>query len=167
MPARKPAPVLCNRTACRAPGAIWWNTSTRAYYCTPCAHRINEGAPGLCVKGGCSEEWSNLHSHDGGCIVDGIGGIKQEMAAARVVITGKQLAVDAMAGVIAEQKDAIESVRINLARIVSELDSATHLHNSIGEPQVAKHIRAAWTIAQMTLAQLAPPVAKKLETTNG
>lgn len=46
------APVLCARSACRAPGATWWNTSTRAYYCTPCAHRINEGAPGLCVNGG-------------------------------------------------------------------------------------------------------------------
>jgi len=90
------------------------------------------------VAVGCSEEWSNMHSHDGGCILDGIGGMKQ----------GLDLALT------------------NLARIAVELDSAAHLHNSIGEPKVAKHIRAAWTIAQMTLAQFAPPVAKKLETTN-
>jgi len=27
----------CNRTACQRPGAAWFNTSTRAYYCQPCA----------------------------------------------------------------------------------------------------------------------------------
>lgn len=32
---------LCNRTACREPGARWYNTSTRRYYCVMCASRIN------------------------------------------------------------------------------------------------------------------------------
>ena len=32
---------LCNRTACREPGARWWNTSTRKFYCVMCASRIN------------------------------------------------------------------------------------------------------------------------------
>ena len=31
----------CNRTACQAPGATWFNHSTRAWYCRPCAHLIN------------------------------------------------------------------------------------------------------------------------------
>jgi len=30
----------CNRTACQAPNAIWWNTGTRAYYCRSCAIAI-------------------------------------------------------------------------------------------------------------------------------
>lgn len=36
----------CNRTACQAPiaGANWFNTSTRAYYCTACARQINREA---------------------------------------------------------------------------------------------------------------------------
>lgn len=31
----------CNVTACQRPGATWWNTSTRAYYCPHCAREIN------------------------------------------------------------------------------------------------------------------------------
>lgn len=31
----------CNRSACQAPGATWFNSSTRAYYCRTCAHMIN------------------------------------------------------------------------------------------------------------------------------
>lgn len=31
----------CNRTACQAPGAYWFNHSTRAYYCGTCADIIN------------------------------------------------------------------------------------------------------------------------------
>ncbi len=31
----------CNVTACQKPGATWWNTSTRAYYCLSCARDIN------------------------------------------------------------------------------------------------------------------------------
>jgi hypothetical protein len=36
----------CNRSACQEPikGANWWNSSTRAYYCEPCARSINEAA---------------------------------------------------------------------------------------------------------------------------
>ena len=26
----------CNRKMCLAPGAMWWNRSTEAYYCTAC-----------------------------------------------------------------------------------------------------------------------------------
>jgi hypothetical protein len=32
----------CNRTSCQSRGAIWYNHSTQAYYCTPCARNINE-----------------------------------------------------------------------------------------------------------------------------
>lgn len=32
---------LCNRTACQAPGAYWYNHSTQAYYCGTCADLIN------------------------------------------------------------------------------------------------------------------------------
>jgi hypothetical protein len=32
---------LCNRKACREPGARWWNSSTRKFYCVMCASRIN------------------------------------------------------------------------------------------------------------------------------
>jgi hypothetical protein len=32
---------LCNRTACQKPGASWYNSSTRAYYCGDCAEKIN------------------------------------------------------------------------------------------------------------------------------
>lgn len=35
---------LCNRTACQAPGATWFNHSTRAYYCASCAKQINEAS---------------------------------------------------------------------------------------------------------------------------
>lgn len=40
----------CRRTACRRPGATWWNTSTRAWYCRDCAASINKFNPGLCVE---------------------------------------------------------------------------------------------------------------------
>jgi hypothetical protein len=39
----------CNRSSCRAYPALWWNTSTRAYYCQRCALRINDVSPSLCV----------------------------------------------------------------------------------------------------------------------
>lgn len=32
----------CNRTACQQPGATYFNTSTRAYYCEPCARDITD-----------------------------------------------------------------------------------------------------------------------------
>lgn len=31
----------CNRTACQAPGADWYNRGTFAYYCEQCARLIN------------------------------------------------------------------------------------------------------------------------------
>ncbi len=40
--------LLCNRSACRAPGPRWWNASTRAFYCAACAEGINHYSPGLC-----------------------------------------------------------------------------------------------------------------------
>lgn len=34
---------LCNITACQSPDeVIWYNHSTRSYYCTVCAKRLNE-----------------------------------------------------------------------------------------------------------------------------
>ena len=42
----------CNVTACQKPGAQYWNTSTRAFYCAKCAKQINEvlmSTPDLCV----------------------------------------------------------------------------------------------------------------------
>jgi len=32
---------LCNRTACQAPGAQYYNHSTEKYYCANCAETIN------------------------------------------------------------------------------------------------------------------------------
>lgn len=31
----------CNRTACENTPATWWNQYTQAFYCEPCARRIN------------------------------------------------------------------------------------------------------------------------------
>jgi hypothetical protein len=47
----------CNRKVCNSPARMW-NTSTRAYYCTPCARRIND-ENGL--------EICNLHFPCDGC----------------------------------------------------------------------------------------------------
>jgi len=33
---------LCNRSACQAPGATWYNASTMKYYCEDCAREINK-----------------------------------------------------------------------------------------------------------------------------
>jgi len=35
----------CNRRACQAPGATFWNPSTRAHYCRSCAGKINHANP--------------------------------------------------------------------------------------------------------------------------
>ena len=35
----------CNREACQKPGAVWFNRSTRQYYCPTCAHEINRWNP--------------------------------------------------------------------------------------------------------------------------
>ncbi len=32
----------CNRRACRAPDARWYNQSTRAHYCERCARELNQ-----------------------------------------------------------------------------------------------------------------------------
>lgn len=31
----------CNRTACQAPGAVWWNFGSRSWYCRDCAILLN------------------------------------------------------------------------------------------------------------------------------
>jgi len=46
----------CNRSACGAQPATWFNTSTRAYYCARCANMINRvatnaGEQRLCMEG--------------------------------------------------------------------------------------------------------------------
>ena len=33
---------LCNRTACQKPGAIYYNHSTKKYYCPTCADMLNK-----------------------------------------------------------------------------------------------------------------------------
>lgn len=43
----------CNRTACQAPDATWYNTGSWAYYCRACANEINKWCPEdepLCTK---------------------------------------------------------------------------------------------------------------------
>ena len=32
----------CNRSSCQAPGAVYFNRSTRKFYCRQCAATINE-----------------------------------------------------------------------------------------------------------------------------
>lgn len=39
----------CNRTACKAHGAVFWNRETHAFYCAPDAHQINWRHT-LCVR---------------------------------------------------------------------------------------------------------------------
>lgn len=34
----------CNRTDCQQPGATFYNTSTRRWYCPACARKINDFA---------------------------------------------------------------------------------------------------------------------------
>lgn len=39
----------CNRKACLATGATWYNTATQRHYCAACARLINEFAqPPIC-----------------------------------------------------------------------------------------------------------------------
>lgn len=35
----------CNRTACNSQNAMFYNHSTRMYYCSSCAYEINRWAP--------------------------------------------------------------------------------------------------------------------------
>lgn len=44
-----PSTNKCNRKACGKPNAVFWNHSTQAWYCGPCASKINSHSPGLCV----------------------------------------------------------------------------------------------------------------------
>jgi hypothetical protein len=46
----------CNRAACQMPKANWYNSGSYAYYCAPCAHRIND----VCERDG----MSNLCFHN-------------------------------------------------------------------------------------------------------
>jgi hypothetical protein len=51
----------CNVTACQRAGANWYNHSTRAYYCRPCAlelNRANSDYPQMfnCDHSLCTEE---------------------------------------------------------------------------------------------------------------
>ena len=56
----------CNRTACQKPGALFYNHSTRLYYCPSCAQMINQVNPEskqiyghqLCTYGEHKEELS-------------------------------------------------------------------------------------------------------------
>ena len=46
----------CNRRACQAPNAIWYNRATDAWYCEECAGLINESSirynePVFCTLG--------------------------------------------------------------------------------------------------------------------
>jgi hypothetical protein len=42
--------AVCNRTACNISPAIWFNSSTRKYYCNKCGLKLNDFHPGLLVK---------------------------------------------------------------------------------------------------------------------
>jgi hypothetical protein len=33
--------TICNRTVCNNNNAVWFNSSTRAFYCKSCAFKIN------------------------------------------------------------------------------------------------------------------------------
>lgn len=50
----------CNRQACQAPGAYWYNRTMRKWYCTSCARLLNQnplpGGEVLCVLDPASEE---------------------------------------------------------------------------------------------------------------
>ena len=63
----------CNRTACQRPGAIWYNHSTRKYYCISCAHELNYDRFNkadsmnmyghlLCTEGQHDPEWNYEYS---------------------------------------------------------------------------------------------------------
>lgn len=53
----------CNVTACQRPGATWWNTSMRAYYCRTCAHDINYW---------CRKDGNELICHESREVAEGI-----------------------------------------------------------------------------------------------
>jgi hypothetical protein len=45
IPTRNNRGGRCFRASCRAPGATWFNKSSRAYYCQSCARKINDANP--------------------------------------------------------------------------------------------------------------------------
>ena len=64
----------CNRSACLAPGAVWYNRGSHAFYCQSCAHMLSNDpfnkrdaeelfGPGmkLCYLVTSEEEASQLH----------------------------------------------------------------------------------------------------------
>jgi len=56
----------CNRTACQAPHAIWYNEGTQAYYCKHCAILIQRDANDYAEQ--CQEEpmilFKGIFDHD-------------------------------------------------------------------------------------------------------
>lgn len=50
----------CNRRSCQAPGATWYNHSTRRHYCPDCAELIN-----IANRGGLGHD---LCTYDGPCL---------------------------------------------------------------------------------------------------
>lgn len=64
---------LCNRSACLAPGADWYNRGSYAFYCGSCAHLLNDankndefcrtGGP-LCRRIDSAAEAKTLHVMD-------------------------------------------------------------------------------------------------------
>lgn len=56
----------CNRAACQEPGAWYYNQSTQAYYCKPCAWQLNRFASVLdCLRLFGTEDLCVLHGSDG------------------------------------------------------------------------------------------------------
>lgn len=54
----------CNRTACQKPGALYFNSSTRKYYCFDCATLINNDNPQLNGEDLCQRDEAGLHKTD-------------------------------------------------------------------------------------------------------
>lgn len=57
----------CNRTACQGPGAFWYNRNMRSWYCTDCAHALNqvplESGEYLCILDeDAMNEYSGVHA---------------------------------------------------------------------------------------------------------
>lgn len=50
LPPDRDEEAKCGRSSCKAPGATFWNPSTRDWYCEFCANKLNHFSPGLCIK---------------------------------------------------------------------------------------------------------------------
>lgn len=58
----------CNRAACQEPGAQYYNQSTRAYYCKPCAFRLNQASNVLdCLRLFGTQDLCILHGSNPSC----------------------------------------------------------------------------------------------------